>query len=113
MERLREQDARRIGPYYLVGRLDADEAEVPVPERRFIARDARGNRTVFVSVPGAGADQERFAAEAQDARRLTGFGGATVTEAGVAGELPWCAWPYVPALPLPAALAAHGGPLAE
>lgn len=111
---------RRIGPYTVVTRLDGDRfgpTGLPVPENRFIARSADGERTVFIGVPRAGADHGRFAAEAEASRYLLGPWSAPATEVGdlgsVSDEVPWHARPYIPALPLPTALAVHGGPLPE
>ncbi|MGI5528381.1 serine/threonine protein kinase [Streptomyces syringium] len=108
---------RRIGPYTVITRLDGGDrsgpALLPVPENRFIARSADGERTVLIGVPRAGADHGRFAAEAEASRYLLGPWSAPATETDASGEVPWHARPYVPALPLPTALAVHGGPLPE
>ncbi|MEV6779081.1 serine/threonine protein kinase [Streptomyces syringium] len=111
---------RRIGPYAVVTRLDGDRfgpTGPPVPENRFIARSADGERTVLIGVPRAGADHARFAAEAETSRYLLGPWSAPATETSAPGaspaEVPWHARPYVPALPLPTALTVHGGPLPE
>lgn len=105
---------RRIGPYRLITRLDPPGTAVPC--RRFVARTPDGGRTVLLSTPLPGTDPARFAAEAAAARHLLGPWIAPVTDvaepAGPAGPL-WYASPYVPALPLPVALAVHGGPLPE
>ncbi|MGW2325752.1 serine/threonine protein kinase [Streptomyces sp. NPDC001700] len=118
MEPLRSDDPRRIGPYDLVARFDTEEpgasGRVAVPERRFIGRLPGGNRTVVISTPLPGADAARFAVEAEAARRrLAGDWIAPVADLGGTGEALWYASPYLPALPLPGALAAHGGPLPE
>ncbi|MEU9796470.1 serine/threonine protein kinase [Streptomyces sparsogenes] len=114
MEPLRPDDPRRLGPYDVVARLDADGDRIPVPERRFIARLPGGNRTVLISLPLPGTDPARFAAEAAAARHgLPGPWIAPVVEIGGTAEAPWYASPYLPALPLTAAVAAHQGPLPE
>ncbi|MBT2385241.1 serine/threonine protein kinase [Streptomyces sp. ISL-11] len=113
MEPLRPGDPRRIGPYHLIGRLDAYSSNVPVPEQRFLARSPEGGRTVLISTPLFGAHRGRFIAEAEGAGRQSGPWLAPVTEVREADELSWYASPYVPVVPLPAALAAHGGPLPE
>ncbi|MFE3073267.1 serine/threonine protein kinase [Streptomyces sp. NPDC059247] len=100
-----------MGPYRLITRLDPPRPAPPC--RRFVARTADGERTVLLSAPLPGADPARFAAEATAARRLVGPWTAPVTETAAPGEPPWYAVPYVPALPLPVALAVHGGPLPE
>ncbi|MCZ0972060.1 hypothetical protein O1L55_12670 [Streptomyces albulus] len=61
---------------------------------------------------GPGSDPAQWAAEAQQAARLTQPGSGRSPNSGDTG-LPWYASPYRPALPLPAVLAAHGGPLPE
>ncbi|MGW4853002.1 serine/threonine protein kinase [Streptomyces sp. NPDC004288] len=109
-----EGSARRIGPYRLVTRLDPPGPFGPaVPCRRFVARTRDGGRTVLLNAPLPGADPARFAVEADAARRLLGAWVAPVTDLAPPGETPWYATPYVPALPLPVALAVHGGPLPE
>ncbi|WP_149182274.1 serine/threonine protein kinase [Streptomyces sp. TRM49041] len=104
--------ARRIGPYHLITRLDpAGPGQPPVPVRRFIARSADGDRTVLVGAPLDGADAGRFRVEAEAARRFGGPWVLPVTELAAPSETPWYASPYLPVLPLPVALAVHGGPL--
>lgn len=112
MERLRHDDPPQIGPLVLLGRLDADSQQT-VPARRFIARGADGDRTFLVCLPRPDADPTRWSIEAEGARRLALPGFLPVEEVGGAGALTWSTSPYVPVLPLPAALLAHGGPLPE
>ncbi|WP_229852803.1 hypothetical protein, partial [Streptomyces albospinus] len=102
-----------IGPYVVLAALDDAASPVPVPERRYVARSADGDRTVLISLPLPGADAGRFLAEAETSRYLLGPWSAPATELAAPGEPPWHARPYLPVLPLPAALAAHGGPLPE
>ncbi|SOE63329.1 hypothetical protein SAMN05446589_2315 [Streptomyces sp. OV198] len=105
--------SRRIGPYVLITALDDPYSRIPVPERRYIARSDDGEHTVLLSVPHRGTDPQRFMAEADTSRYLLGpFVASTVTCAGP-GEAAWAARPYLPGLPLPTALAVHGGPLPE
>ncbi|MDV5146064.1 serine/threonine protein kinase [Streptomyces sp. SBC-4] len=107
----------------MITRLDPPTTSA-VPCRRFVARTPDGSRTVLLSAPLPGTDPARFAAEADAARHLLGPWIAPVTDvaepaAGPVGSGPapsgpaWYASPYVPALPLPVALAVHGGPLPE
>ncbi|MEE1752268.1 serine/threonine protein kinase [Streptomyces sp. SP18CS02] len=103
---------RAVGPYHLITRLDPPRSP-HVPVRRFVARGADGERTVLVSTPLPGADPARFAVEAEAARRLTGPWVAPVAEVAATPGAPWYASPYLPVLPLPVALAVHGGPLPE
>ncbi|MEU8702216.1 serine/threonine protein kinase [Streptomyces sp. NPDC048680] len=106
--------SRQIGPYLVVARLDpTGPGATAVPEQRLIGRTPDGERTAMVSVPLDSTDPARFLAEAQAARFLLGPWAAPVTEHAEPGAAVWCARPYVPALPLPAALAVNGGPLPE
>ncbi|MFI1628726.1 serine/threonine protein kinase [Streptomyces noursei] len=95
-----------------LARLDADGSR-GVPERRYLARSADGGHTVVACLPPPGGDPARWAAEAQQAARLTQPGFWPVAQLGGTAGFPWHAAPYRPALPLPAVLAAHGGPLPE
>ncbi len=104
---------RRIGPYTVITRLDDRAFRAPVPEGRFIARSADGDRTALVSVPLAGADPQAFMTEAETSRYLLGPWASVAVEFAGPGEPPWHARPYLPALPLPTALGVHGGPLPE
>ncbi|MDQ1010501.1 serine/threonine protein kinase [Streptomyces sp. V4I23] len=105
---------RRIGPYHLITRLDAVGAGQPaLPEHRFVARSADGDRTVLLSTSLHGADPGRFLVEAEAARRLAGPWVLPVTEVSPTPSAAWYASPYLPVLPLPVALAVHGGPLPE
>ncbi|MGW7369144.1 serine/threonine protein kinase [Streptomyces sp. NPDC054841] len=114
MERPRLNSPRGIGPYALLTRLDPPGPyDSYVPHRRFIARRTDGERTVLLSAPLPGADPARFAVEAEASQRLFGPWVSPVAELAPPGEAPWYASPYLPALPLPVALAVHGGPLPE
>ncbi|MET7716801.1 serine/threonine protein kinase [Streptomyces sp. NPDC005407] len=113
-ERPRADTPRQIGPYYLITRFDpTGPGFPPVPERRFVARSADGERTMLVRAPLEGADPGRFLVEADAARRLLGPWVSPVSEVAPPSTAPWYASPYLPALPLPVALAVHGGPLPE
>ncbi|MGI5259870.1 serine/threonine protein kinase [Streptomyces angustmyceticus] len=101
------------GPYAVLRELDDEASGIPVPERRFIGRSADGDRTVLIGVPLPGADPGRFLAEAETSRYLLGPWSAPAAEVAAPGDAPWHARPYVPVLPLPAALTVHGGPLPE
>ncbi|SOD82704.1 serine/threonine protein kinase [Streptomyces sp. Ag109_G2-15] len=105
--------SRRIGPYVLITALDDPRSHNPVPERRYIARSADGEHTVLLSTPLAGTDPQRFMAEAEASRYLLGQFMSPAVTCAASGEAAWHARPYLPALPLPTALAVHGGPLPE
>ncbi|MFG2358139.1 serine/threonine protein kinase [Streptomyces sp. NPDC048521] len=105
--------SRRIGPYVLLTELDDPRSRIPVPERRYIARSHDGEHTVLLGVPVAGTDPQRFMTEAETSRYLLGPFMAPAVTCAAPGEPAWHARPYLPALPLPTALAVHGGPLPE
>ncbi|MFI9807929.1 serine/threonine protein kinase [Streptomyces sp. NPDC052301] len=105
--------SRHVGPYVLITPLDDTRTKTPVPERRYIARSADGRHTVLLSLPLPGADAQRFLTEAEASRYLLGPCAAPATALAGPGEPAWYACPYRPALPLPTALAVHGGPLPE
>ncbi|MFD6227121.1 serine/threonine protein kinase [Streptomyces sp. NPDC060232] len=112
MEALRPDDPVRVGAYTALARL-ATEPELSFPERAFVVRSGDG-RTLLARLPRPDTDPTRWAIEAEGARRLSVPGFQPVGEVGGGGaELPWCTAPYVPALSLPAALRAHGGPLPD
>ncbi|MFE4022821.1 serine/threonine protein kinase [Streptomyces sp. NPDC059101] len=112
MEQLRQDDPPRIGDFVTLARLDAGGGR-GAPERRYLARSADGGHTVVACLPAPGSDRARWAAEAQQAARLTQPGFWPVAQLGGTPAFPWYTSPYRPALPLPAVLAAYGGPLPE
>ncbi|WP_421109367.1 PQQ-binding-like beta-propeller repeat protein [Streptomyces sp. NEAU-S77] len=109
----------RIGPYRVLAPWDGNRNGAAEDARRCVARDDRTGRTVVLTLPHAAladdpAYRVRFRAEAENSRRLSGRWTAPV--AGIAptdARLVWVAHDCFPALTLPAALAAHGGPLPE
>ncbi|MGW5698131.1 hypothetical protein ACWEWX_47170, partial [Streptomyces asiaticus] len=116
-QRTDHDGGQRIGPYRILATLDvpghADDA------RRCLARDGRTGRTVVLTLPPAASADDagyrvRFRAEAENSRRLRGAWAAPVVDvAPPDAQLPWVAHDCFPAMTLPAALAAHGGPLPE
>ncbi|MFF8804821.1 protein kinase family protein [Streptomyces omiyaensis] len=103
----------RIGPYRLITRLDPPHSPAALPCRRFVARGAEGE-TVLLSAALPGRDPRGFAAEAEGARRLPAPWFEPVGRvSGPDARQAWYASPFRPALPLPVALAVHGGPLPE
>ncbi|WBO63468.1 serine/threonine protein kinase [Streptomyces camelliae] len=104
---------RKVGPYTLITALDDPHTKVPVPERRYIARTFDGQHTVLLSLPQPGRDPQSFLAEVEASRYLLGPCAAPATAVAGPGEPAWYAVPYIPVLPLPTALAVHGGPLPE
>ncbi|WP_432154898.1 serine/threonine protein kinase [Streptomyces tricolor] len=104
---------RRVGPYRVITALDDPRTKYPVPERRYIARSTDGQHTVLLSLPHGGGDPQRFLAEAETSRFLLGPCADPATALAAPDEPAWYARPYLPVLPLPTALAVHGGPLPE
>ncbi|MHC3464103.1 protein kinase family protein [Streptomyces flavovirens] len=114
MQRPRQRTVPQIGPYAVLTRLDpTGPGTMPVPERRHIARTADGERTVLLSTPLAGTDPERFLVEARAAQTPPGPWIPAVTDCSPPGVPAWCARAYVPAVPLPTALAVNGDPLPD
>lgn len=122
MQTLHKGDPKTLGPYQAIGRLDDPFRGLPSPEQRFLARAISSGHTALVTVPQPElavdpAFATRFLVEAQQAQRLAAEAGARtawiapVTELAAEEREPWHATAYVPALSLPEALAAHGGPL--
>ncbi|MBL1120124.1 PQQ-binding-like beta-propeller repeat protein [Streptomyces sp. 110] len=117
MEPQRLAEPSRLGPYRIIGTLDAggqaDDA------RRRIARDDRTGRTAVLMLPHETLADDpgyrvRFRSEGENSRRLTGGCAAPVIDvAGPDADLPWVAYACFPALPLPTAVAACDGPLPE
>ncbi|MEU3218341.1 serine/threonine protein kinase [Streptomyces sp. NPDC006971] len=66
-----------------------------------------------MSAPLDHATSARFLVEAQASRCHLGPWFAPVTECAEPGLPVWCARPYLPAVPLPTALAVHGGPFPD
>ncbi|MFF8847533.1 hypothetical protein ACF08N_33280 [Streptomyces sp. NPDC015127] len=63
----------RPGQRTLITQLDPPTPGFPpVPEHRFVARSAEGDRTVLLSAPLEGVDPGRFVVEEQTARQLAG-----------------------------------------
>ncbi|MEU8823118.1 PQQ-binding-like beta-propeller repeat protein [Streptomyces sp. NPDC048636] len=107
----------RFGSYRALETLDVPGHDGDA--RRCLARDDRTGRVMVLTFPHASLAGDagyavRFRAEAENSRRLRGRWAASVVDVAPAGAaLPWIAHDCVPALTLPAALAAHGGPLPE
>lgn len=108
---------RHIGPYRVVTELTGNQYADSA--RKYVAHGPGPVNTVLLSVPPRAREHEtafhiRFRAEGEKARRLVGPAALPAVDvAPPDARLPWVAVPYVPAVPLPAALAANGGPLAE
>ncbi|CNE70892.1 Putative serine/threonine-protein kinase PknA [Mycobacterium tuberculosis] len=107
MEPLRPDDPQTIGRYRLTGRLGSGGmGEV------FLG-SSPGGRAVAVKVirPELAADRQfrdRFAREAEAARRVGGFHTAQVVELDLAADPPWLVTAFVPGPSLAAVVAEHG-----
>jgi outer membrane protein assembly factor BamB len=99
-----------LGPYGPEGGPDADG-----PRFHLAFSEPLGRVVVLMTPPAALAGDPgfrvRFASEAGTSARLAGPAAAPVAGVAPQDEEPWVAYDCAPALPLPAALAAHGGPL--
>ncbi|WP_407561555.1 PQQ-binding-like beta-propeller repeat protein [Streptomyces sp. 184] len=99
-----------LGPYAPEGGPGADG-----PQFHLAFSGPLGRVVVLMTPPAAlAADpgfRVRFASEAGTSARLAGPAAAPVAGVAPQDEEPWVAYDCAPALPLPAALAAHGGPL--
>ncbi|MFI6349921.1 serine/threonine protein kinase [Streptomyces sp. NPDC050560] len=102
----------RVGPYTVLAALDP-APEQPAAASPFIGRGHLGDDTVLLFTAPHGADAARWGAEATVAHRLAVRGLLPVTQIDGAPVPRWYATPYLPVLPLPGVLAAHGGPLPE
>lgn len=95
------------------GAYGADDADGPRFHLAF--SEPLGRVVVLMTPPAALAGDPgfrvRFASEAGTSARLAGPAAAPVAGVAPQDEEPWVAYDCAPALPLPAALAAHGGPL--
>lgn len=102
-----------LGTYGQQGPHGAADAEGP---RFHLAYSEPLDRVVVLMTPPAALAGDRgfrvrFASEAGTSARLAGPAAAPVAGVAPQDEEPWVAYDCAPALPLPAALAAHGGPL--
>jgi serine/threonine protein kinase len=109
---LRPGDPRRVGRYWLTGRVDdfsrADTARQDV----FLAQRADGE-AVLAAFPGSGraddaAARDRFVAEARVARNIPPFCVARILDAGVEGGQPYLITEFVPGPSLAEVVAAEG-----
>ncbi|MFI8850859.1 PQQ-binding-like beta-propeller repeat protein [Streptomyces sp. NPDC053499] len=101
-----------VGEYRVVECLDPGSSGV----NRWLAVGPDGAPSVVMAPDKTWADDPgyrlRFWSEANNSRRLTGRGTAPVRQVSSArASVPWVAYDCFPALPLTAALAAHGDPL--
>jgi serine/threonine protein kinase len=106
-QQLQPWDPRKVGPYWLLGRLGSGGmGEV------FLGRSP-GGRLVAVKVvrselAGQAEFRHRFAREVAAAQKVSGLFTAPVVDADVDAPVPWLATAYVPGLSLAEAITGHG-----
>ena len=106
-QQLQPRDPRKVGPYWLLGRLGSGGMG-----QVFLGRSP-GGRLVAVKVVRAElAEQaefrDRFAREVAAARKVSGLFTALVVDADVDAPVPWLATAYVPGPSLAEAITRHG-----
>lgn len=109
LDELQPGDPRRIGPYWLEGRLGAGGMG-----RVYLGRSPGGRRVAVKAIRAELAEspdfRTRFAREVSAARRVSGIFTAPVVDADLDGPVPWLATSYVVGPSLAAAVVT-GGPL--
>jgi len=106
-EQLQCRDPRKVGPYWLLGRLGGGGMG-----QVFLGRSP-GGRLVAVKVVRAELAEQaefrnRFAREVVAAQKVSGLFTAPVVDADVDAAVPWLATAYVPGLSLAEAITRHG-----
>ncbi len=106
-QELQPRDPRKVGPYWLLGRLGGGGMG-----QVFLGRSP-GGRLVAVKVVRAELAEQaefrnRFAREVAAARAVSGLFTAPVVDADLDAPLPWLATAYVPGLSLDDAITRHG-----
>ena len=107
MDGLRPEDPRRIGPYWLEGRLGSGGmGDV------FLGRSPGGRhvaiKVIRAELAGDAEFRARFAREVTAARKVSGIFTAEVVDADLHGPAPWLATSYVAGPSLADAVAARG-----
>ena len=107
MDELQPGDPRRIGPYWLEGRLGSGGMG-----RVYLARSPAGRHVAIKAVRvelAENADfRARFAREVSAARKVSGIFTAPVVDADLDGPVPWLATAYLAGSSLADAMAASG-----
>ena len=106
-QELRPQDPRKVGPYWLLGRLGSGGMG-----QVFLARSPGGRLVAVKVVRTELAEQaefrNRFAREVAAAQKVSGLFTASVVDADVDAPMPWLATAYVPGPSLDEAITEHG-----
>jgi len=106
-QQLQPQDPRKVGPYWLLGRLGSGGMG-----QVFLGRSPGGRliavKVVRAELAGQAEFRHRFAREVAAARTVSGLFTAPVVEADVDAPVPWLATAYVPGPSLAEAITRHG-----
>jgi len=106
-QQLQPQDPRKVGPYWLLGRLGSGGMG-----QVFLGRSPGGRlvavKVVRAELAGQAEFRHRFAREVAAARTVSGLFTAPVVDADVDAPVPWLATAYVPGPSLAEAITRHG-----
>ena len=106
-QQLQPWDPRKVGPYWLLGRLGSGGMG-----QVFLGRSPGGRlvavKVVRAELAGQAEFRHRFAREVAAARTVSGLFTAPVVDADVDAPVPWLATAYVPGLSLAEAITSHG-----
>ena len=106
-QRLQSSDPRKVGPYWLLGRLGSGGMG-----QVFLGRSPGGRlvavKMVRAELAGQPEFRHRFSREVAAAHKVSGLFTAPVVDADVDAPVPWLATAYIPGLSLAEAIAKHG-----
>ena len=106
-QELQPRDPRKVGPYWLLGRLGSGGMG-----QVFIGRSPGGRlvavKLVRAELAGQAEFRSRFAREVAAAQKVSGVFTAAVVDADVDAPVPWLATAYVPGPSLNEAITRHG-----